>query len=234
MSGLAGYARGGQGSSNVSKAKKAREGNLEKVKPGGNADFGDAPLDAEEVLNTPEGGTLDRGPNPQAKANKALAPAAGSEGGVTPFGSEPSDTTPGESPTPEKSIAAHARRGIVLKAISPDAQPNVSSNIPGSDAQGVPAATRDELGALARRGNVDMTPQVVGAQTGLGTHGPAIRSSLARMGGQVGLAPGQFGVWAHPKDPTSAPLRTESKQVTSKPGKPGSFADPAPPVYPTN
>lgn len=232
--GLAGYARGGQGNSNVSKAKKAREGNLEKVKPGGNADFGDAPLDAEEVLNTPEGGTLDRGPNPQAKAHKDLAPAAGAEGGVTPFGHDAGETTPGESPTPEKSIATHARRGIVLKAISPDQQPSVPSNIPGSDGQGVPDATRDEMGALARRGNVDMTPQVVGVQTGLGSYGPAVRSSLARMGGQVGLAPGQFGVWAHPKDPTSAPLRTESKQVTSKAGQPGSGPEPAAPVYPTN
>lgn len=232
MSGLAGYARGGQGHGNVSKAKKAREGNLEKVKPGGEADFKETPFDAEEVLNTPEGGTLSRGPNPQA--NKALAPAAGAEGGVTPFGHEAGETTPGETPTPEKSLAARARRGIVLKAIAPDTQPSVSSNIPGSDAQGVPSATRDEMGALARRGNVDMTPQVVGAQTGLGTHGPAVRASLARMGGQVGLAPGQFGVWAHPKDPTSAPLRSESRQVTSKPGKPGSMPEPAKPVYPTN
>lgn len=232
MSGKAGYARSGQGSGNVSKAKKAREGNLEKVKPGGEADFKETPFDAEEVLNTPEGGTLSRGPNPQA--HKGLAPAAGAEGGVTPFGHEPTETTPGETPTPEKSLASHARGGIVLKQVAPDKQPGVSSNIPGSATQGVPDATQDEMGALARRGNVDLTPQVVGAQTGLGTHGPAVRSSLARMGGQVGLAPGQFGVWAHPKDPTSAPLRSESRQVTSKPGKPGSFADPAKPVYPTS
>lgn len=231
MSGLAGYARGGQGHGNVSKSKKARSGNIEKAKKGG-ADPKGAPFDADEVLETPDGGKIDRGPNPQM--GKALAPPAGAEGGVTPFGHEPSETTPSESPTPEKSLAARARSGIVLKQVAPDQQPNVSSNIPGSDSQGVPAATRDELGALARRGNLDLTPQVVGAQTGLGTHGPAVRSSLARMGGQVGLAPGQFGVWAHPKDPTSAPLRTESRQVTSKPGQPGSFAEPAPPVYPTN
>jgi hypothetical protein len=187
MSGLAGYARGGQGSGNVSKAQKAR-------------------------------GTVE-------KAGKPFPEAA------TPFGEEGEEgaTTPNEPTT--KSLAVHARAGIVLKQIAPDKQPSVPSNIPGSDSQGVPGAERDEMGALARSGNVDQAPKVVAAQTGLGSHGPAIRSSLARMGGQIGLSPGQFGAWAHPMDPTEAPLRSPSSQVTSNASKPGSGPEPAPPVY---
>ncbi len=76
---------------------------------------------------------------------------------------------------------------------------------------------------------MDATPKVVAAQTGLGQQGPAIRSSLARMGGQIGLAPNQFGVWAHPMDPTDAPLRSESSQYQGD-----KAPAPAPPVYPTN
>jgi len=231
MSGLAGYARGGQGGG-VSKSQKAR-GNVEKAK-GGDKTPSSLPADAEEVLVTPEGA-------PSVAAQKArhgsLMPPAGTPGGPTPFGDGPEETTPGESPTPEtKSLAAHARSGIVLKQVSPKLdmkpdQPRVASDIPGAGPQGVPPAEADELAAFARRGNLDMKPQAVSAQTGLSSHGPAVRASLARMGGQVRLAPGQFGVWAHPMDPTEKPLRSPSSQVSRNPDKPGSMPEPATPVY---
>jgi hypothetical protein len=192
--GLSNYARSGQGSSNVSKSKKARAGNIEKAYKGGK-------------------------PFP---------------GAATPFGGGDGDdegTPVEETATEMKSMGAYARAGQMVLKVAPMNQPRVASNIPGSDSQGVPAATRDEMGAFARRGNLDNKPKVVAAQTGLGTQGPAVASSLARMGGQIGLAPGQFGVWAHPKDPTTAPARSESKQVTSQAGKPGSLPKPAKPVY---
>jgi hypothetical protein len=187
--GLGNYARSGQGSANVSKSKKAREGTIEK---------GGKPF----------------------------------PGAATPFGANSDDEgTPAEETATEmKSLGSYARTGMVLK-VAPMNQPRVASNIPSSDTQGVPDATRDQMGAFARRGNLDNKPKVVAAQTGLGTQGPAVRSSLARMGGQIGLAPGQFGVWAHPQDPTTAPVRSESKQVTSQAGKPGSLPTPAKPVY---
>ena len=187
--GLGNYARSGQGSANVSKSKKAREGTIE-------------------------------------KGGKAFPGAA------TPFGAESDDeaTPVEETATEAKSMGGYARSGMIFK-VAPLNQARVASNIPGSDAQGVPAATRDHMGDFARRGNLDAQPKVVAAQTGLGTQGPAVASSLARMGGQIGLAPGQFGVWAHPQDPTTAPARSESKQVTSQAGKPGSFPKPAKPVY---
>lgn len=153
-------------------------------------------------------------------------------GAATPFGADSDDeATPAEETATEmKTLGSYARTGMVLK-VAPMNQPRVASNIPSSDTQGVPDATRDQMGSFARRGNLDAKPKVVAAQTGLGTQGPAVRSSLARMGGQIGLAPGQFGVWAHPLDPTSAPARSESSQVTSQAGKPGSFPPPAKPVY---
>jgi len=128
------------------------------------------------------------------------------------------------------SKASRARQGDISKQFEPSGQPSVSSNIPGAGPQGVPPATVDQMGAFARRGNMEMIPQVVNAQTGLATHGPAIVSSLARMGGQVRLAPGQFRAWAHPMDPSDAYAKPSS-QVTSQPGKPGSLPPPAPPVY---
>jgi len=101
------------------------------------------------------------------------------------------------------SKSVYARSGNIQKTVTPPApQPSVSSNIPGSGPQGVPPATADKMGELARTGNANLRPTVVAAQTGLATYGPADRSSLARMGGQVRVAPGQFGAWAHPKDPT--------------------------------
>lgn len=231
MSGLAGYARGGQ-SGDVSKSQKARAGGVEKAK-GGDRTPGSLPADAEEVLVTPEGA-----PSVAQKARHGnLMPVAGTPGGPTPFGDEAGETTPGESPTPEKSLAARARGGVVLKQVAPKVdmapdQPRVSSDIPGAGPQGVPPAEADELGAFARRGNQDMKPKIVSIQTGLSSHGPAVRASLARMGGQVRLAPGQFGAWAHPMDPTERPLRTVSTQVSRSADKPGSLPEPAPPVYP--
>ena len=125
------------------------------------------------------------------------------------------------------SKSQRAREGDVNKQFTPTGQPRVPSNIPGSGPQGVPPAERDQMAAFARTGNADMIPKVVAAQTGEATHGPALAASLARMGGQVRLAPGQFRAWAHPQDP--AP--TASDQVTSNPKKPGSLPPPAPPVY---
>jgi hypothetical protein len=128
------------------------------------------------------------------------------------------------------SKSGRARTGDVEKQIVPTPQPRVPSNIPGAGVQGVPPAEADELGAFARRGNVEMQPRIVSAQTGLATHGPAVMSSLARMGGQVKLAPGQFGAWAHPRDPVDV-YGKPSDQVTSDPNRPGSLPPPAAPVY---
>jgi len=126
------------------------------------------------------------------------------------------------------SKAQRAREGDVQKQLpATESQPRVPSNIPGSGPQGVPPASRDKMALFARTGNAQLIPRAVAAQTGLGTQGPKIVSSLARMGGQVNLAPGQFGVWAHPQDPTPK----ASDQVTSDSKKPGSLPPPAPPVY---
>jgi hypothetical protein len=100
------------------------------------------------------------------------------------------------------SKASRAREGDITKAVTeldkPSLQPKVPSNIPGSGVQGVP-----------------------NAQTGLASQGPAIASSVARMGGQVRLAPGQFRAWAHPRD--AKQLAKPSDQTKSPP--------PAKPVY---
>jgi hypothetical protein len=78
---------------------------------------------------------------------------------------------------------------------------------------GVPPAEADQMGTFARSGNAAMIPTVVAAQTGLTQFGPAVVSSVARTGGQVRLAPGQFKAWANPQDPTpkasSQPLSPE-------------------------
>lgn len=128
------------------------------------------------------------------------------------------------------SKALHAREGTISKQFEPEKQPRVPSNIPGAGPQGVPPATVDQMGAFARSGNVALIPTIVNAQTGLATHGPALASSLARMGGQVRLAPGQFRAWAHPQDPSDTYGKV-SDQVTSQKGKPGSLPPPASPVY---
>lgn len=128
------------------------------------------------------------------------------------------------------SKASRAREGDIQKQFTPTGQPRVSSDIPGAGPQGVPPAEADEMAAFARRGNVELIPTVVSVQTGLASHGPALASSLARMGGQVRLAPGQFRAWAQPRDPSETYGKV-SEQVTSQPGKPGSLPPPAPPVY---
>jgi hypothetical protein len=125
------------------------------------------------------------------------------------------------------SKAQRAREGDVQKQVDPTKQPRVASDIPGAGPQGVPPASRDKMGQFARTGNAQLIPRVVAAQTGLASAGPKVVSSLARMGGQVQLAPGQFGAWANPKDPSPK----ASDQVTSDPKKPGSLPPPAPPVY---
>ena len=125
------------------------------------------------------------------------------------------------------SKSQRAREGDLNKQFNPTKQPRVPSNIPGAGPQGGPPAERDEMAAFARTGNAEMIPQVVAAQTGLASHGPALVSSLARMGGQVRLSPGQFRAWANPQDPAPKP----STQVTSDAARPGSLPPPAPPVY---
>ena len=123
------------------------------------------------------------------------------------------------------SKASRAREGDIAKALTeldkPSPQPKVPSNIPGSGVQGVPPASADKMGEFARTGNVNLIPKVVSAQTGLSSHGPKIASSVARMGGQVNLSPGQIGVWANPKDAKN--LAQASDQTKSPP--------PAKPVY---
>lgn len=114
------------------------------------------------------------------------------------------------------SKASRAREGDITKqldAVSP--QPKVPSNIPGSGVQGVPPASADKMGEFARTGNATMIPKIVNAQTGLASQGPAIASSVARMGGQVRLAPGQFRAWAHPRD--AKQLAKPSDQTKSPP-----------------
>ena len=107
-----------------------------------------------------------------------------------------------------------ARSGDVQKmVVTPVPQPAVPSNIPGAAAQGVPPAEADQMSVFARSGNAALIPTVVAAQMGLTQYGPVVVSSVARSGGQVRLAPGQFRAWANPKDPTpqasSQPLSPE-------------------------
>jgi hypothetical protein len=149
-------------------------------------------------------------------------------GAATPIGSdESSDSEASETPmesssdsetTTKKSMAEHARSGnVIAKQFETVKQPSVASNIPGSGPQGVPPADADEMGAFARQGNANAIPKVVAAQVGEGTVGPAVASSLARMGGQVGLSPGQIGVWAHPKEGVPAPSSTQANNPAPAP-----------------
>lgn len=98
------------------------------------------------------------------------------------------------------SKSVYARSGNISKQVTPSTQPSVPSNIPGAGPQGVPPAESDKMGEFARIGNDALRPTVVSAQTGLAAYGPAVAASVARTGGQVRLAPGQFGAWANPKD----------------------------------
>lgn len=138
------------------------------------------------------------------------------EDAATPFGGagdEGDVTTPGETATPmTKSSEA------VLRARGGDVAVEKAGGVP--DAIGGPS-----MGAFARGGNAGQQKTAVSVQTGLGSIGPSVAAAVARGGGQVQLAPGQIGVWAQPKDPTSEPLRKPSKQYGE--GNP----EPAKPVY---
>jgi len=94
--------------------------------------------------------------------------------------------------------AAHARGEINKMVVKPEQQPAVPSNIPGAASQGVPPAEADRMGEFSRQGNYSMIRTVIAAQTGQTAYGPPVVSSIARSGGQVRVAPGQFGVWARP------------------------------------
>lgn len=141
------------------------------------------------------------------------------KGKKPPFTSD-EETSTEESTTASKSAVERARTGDISKmVVKPAPQPSVASNIPGAGPQGVPPAEADGMGAFARNGNANMIPTAVAAQTGLATLGPKVVGSVARMGGQVKLAPGQIRAWAHPTDMTP----TASDQVAP--------VAPAPKVY---
>ena len=72
----------------------------------------------------------------------------------------------------------------------------VSSNIPGSDAQGVPDANGKDEGSLAREGNENMSAKAVQLARGSISYGPAEANQVARTGGQIGLSPNQIGAWS--------------------------------------
>jgi hypothetical protein len=96
------------------------------------------------------------------------------------------------------SKAAVARGTIEKMIVKPAAQPSVSSNIPGAASQGVPSADTADMGDMSRAGGNIEPSKVVAAQRGEVAYGPAVVASVARTGGQVRVAPGQFGVWAKP------------------------------------
>jgi hypothetical protein len=106
------------------------------------------------------------------------------------------------------SKSVHARTGMINKSavggevFGTSAQPSVPSNIPGAGNQGVPPASADHLGEFSRKGNSEMQPTIVSAALGQATYGPKVVGSVAREGGQIKLAPGQFRAWSHPIDPT--------------------------------
>jgi hypothetical protein len=94
---------------------------------------------------------------------------------------------------------AHVARGTINKMVTkPEGQPAVPSNIPGAASQGVPSAEADKMGDLARGGNNIQARTVIAAERGQTAYGPPVASSVARTGGQIGVAPGQFGAWARP------------------------------------
>ena len=100
------------------------------------------------------------------------------------------------------SIAKAAREGqgtISKMIVEPAEQPAVPSNIPGSDSSGVPPASPSDLAAFTRTGaDVGIRRKTVAAMRGQLNYGPDLASSVARTGGQVQVAPGQFGVWSRP------------------------------------
>jgi hypothetical protein len=96
------------------------------------------------------------------------------------------------------SKAAEARGEVNKMVVKPEGQPSVPSNIPGAGPAGVPPAEADKMGEFARQGNYSLVNTEVAAQRGQTAYGPPVASSVARSGGQIGVAPGQFGVWARP------------------------------------
>jgi len=94
-----------------------------------------------------------------------------------------------------------ARNGdanITKAVFGVDPQPSVPANgIPAADSQGVPSAeTGPSMAAFTREGNQELVPTIIASARGQKTYGPKTVSSVARTGGQVRVAPGQFGAWA--------------------------------------
>ena len=96
------------------------------------------------------------------------------------------------------SKAAQARGEVSKMVVKPGDQPSVPSNIPGAGPAGVPPAEADKMGEFARQGNYGLISTVIAADRGQTAYGPPVASSVARSGGQIGVAPGQFGAWARP------------------------------------
>lgn len=96
------------------------------------------------------------------------------------------------------SKAAQARGEVSKMVVKPEGQPSVPSNIPGAGSAGVPPAEADKMGQFARNGNYSLVNTVVAAERGQTAYGPPVAGSVARSGGQIGVAPGQFGAWARP------------------------------------
>ena len=96
------------------------------------------------------------------------------------------------------SKAAVARGTVEKMVVKPETQPSVAANgIPGAASQGVPPA-ENGMGDMSREGGNIEQSKVVAASRGQVAYGPAVAGSVARTGGQVRVAPGQFGAWAHP------------------------------------
>jgi len=94
---------------------------------------------------------------------------------------------------------ARKARGEISKMVTkPADQPPVDSNIPNAGPAGVPPAEADKMADLARQGNNADARKVIAVERGETAYGPKVVSSVARSGGQVGVAPGQFGAWARP------------------------------------
>jgi len=96
------------------------------------------------------------------------------------------------------SKAAQARGEVTKMVVKPEGQPAVPSNIPGSGPAGVPPAEADKMGEFARQGNYSLVNTAIAAERGQTAYGPPVAGSVARSGGQIGVAPGQFGAWARP------------------------------------
>lgn len=96
------------------------------------------------------------------------------------------------------SKSAQARGEVNKMVVKPEGQPSVPSNIPGAASQGVPPAEADKMGQFAREGNYALSDTAIAAERGQTSYGPPVAGSVARSGGQIGVAPGQFGAWARP------------------------------------